>query len=66
MPKNMLEIKDVSESFELEKSQKSQLFLQLLNVAMSHEVLTPINCILTFANRILGVLKDQEIKPLIC
>jgi signal transduction histidine kinase len=58
----MLTIRDVSKLHDLEQAEAKNNYLNMLNSTVTHELMTPLNCILTFANSIYNALPKGEIK----
>jgi len=48
----MVTIRDMTSLIKLEKVQQQHAILKLVNTTVSHEMLTPLNCIMTFATSI--------------
>lgn len=44
----MLTLRDVSKVFELDQSLQTNRYLDMLTATVSHEFVTPLNCIITF------------------
>ena len=51
----MLTLRDVSKVYELEQSLKTNRYLDMLTATVSHEIVTPLNCIITFVSALNNV-----------
>lgn len=58
----ILTIRDISAQKELKKSEEKNSLLNLLTSSVSHELMTPIRCIITFATLLLNSLKNEAQK----
>ena len=57
----MLTIRDVTKLIQAEKVETENQFFNTLTSTVTHEMMTPINCIITFARAITNSEKSQAI-----
>ena len=56
----VLTIRDITTQRRLEKVQEQNEMLHLVTSSVSHDLMTPIQCIISFANKILTELKSGK------
>ena len=54
----MLNLRDVTEHHQLRKVTQEKNNISMLNSTVTHELMTPINCVATFADRLVTQLRD--------
>lgn len=57
-PSKMLNLRDVTEHHQLRKVTQEKNNISMLNSTVTHELMTPINCVATFADRLVTQLRD--------
>jgi signal transduction histidine kinase len=60
--RHMLTIRDISKLRDLEKAESKNAYMNALNATVTHELITPLICILTFANGILKAVSDPFVQ----
>lgn len=62
--KHMLTVRDVTMMYQLEEALSLNKYLDMLTATISHEILTPLNCIITFSNALRRKTNEEEILQL--
>jgi K+-sensing histidine kinase KdpD len=57
----MLTIRDVTKLRDLQQAEKQNEYLNMLTSTVTHEMMTPLNCILTFAKSIIDFKSSRKV-----
>jgi signal transduction histidine kinase len=58
----MLTIRDISKLRDLEQAHAKNDYLNMLTSTVTHELMTPLNCVLTFATTICSKVKNEFVR----
>ena len=61
----MLTIRDVSKLLNVEKIEQENKFFNKLTSTVTHEMMTPLNCIMTYARSLFGTQFDTKAKTIV-
>lgn len=61
----MLTIRDVSKLLAIEKIKEENNFFNKLTSTVSHEIMTPLNCIITYARTLFGTSFDAKARIIV-
>ncbi len=61
----MLTFRDVTKLLKSEQLEKENIFYNRLTATVSHEMMTPLNCIITFARSLFGTQFDKKAKQIV-
>lgn len=56
----MMNIRDLTQHYKLQQVVEERNNIKMLNSTVTHEMMTPLNCVTSFADRLVSLLKDKK------